>query len=100
MAIELENAVVDSEAAAPSGAPCNACGTPVEALDKFCPACGTTNPRYQAQASGPGALSAPASGRVASPEVIAAEIAEPSPLSKYFRCQQCGSEVATDPSQR
>ena len=24
----------------------------------------------------------------------------PSPLSKYFKCQQCGAEVATDPSQR
>lgn len=72
--------------ASPSGAPCQACGTPVEALDRFCPACGVSNPRYQAQAP--------------RPAIIDAQIVEPSPLSRHFECKTCGAEVATDPSQR
>ena len=99
MTAEMESAVVDSEAAAPSGAPCDACGTPVEALDKFCPACGTTNPRNKPPLAG--TKPSPGVSRTnATPAAIDAELAEPSPLSKHFRCQQCGAEVATDPSQR
>ena len=74
------SAVIDAEAAAPSGKLCGACGTPVEALDKFCPACGTTNPAYRQQVDN-GTRSVPAT-------------------TKHFKCQQCGAEVATDPDQR
>jgi Zn finger protein HypA/HybF involved in hydrogenase expression len=76
----LDEPAVDKNAAAPHGIPCEACGTPVEKLDRFCPACGTPNPRYDA------------------PPVVDAELAEDE-KHKYFRCQQCGAEVATDPGQ-
>ena len=76
----LDEPAVDQDAQAPSGIPCQACGTPVEALDKFCPACGTPNPRYKA------------------PQVVDAQLVEEE-RHKYFRCQQCGAEVATDPGQ-
>lgn len=56
---------------------CEACGSPLEPFDKFCPACGTTN--------------------VVAAEVIAAPAAPP---QKHFRCESCGAEVQTDPAQR
>jgi DNA-directed RNA polymerase subunit RPC12/RpoP len=82
----LDRPVVDAEVVAPAGNLCPACGTPVEMLDKFCPACGTTNPSYRP----------PARGQTSGPVSSQAD----SPLSKFFRCQQCGAEVATDPNQR
>jgi DNA-directed RNA polymerase subunit RPC12/RpoP len=69
--------VVAANALAPHGEPCASCGCPVEADDKFCPACGTPRP-------------------------IAAEaVAEP-PLAaqKHFRCSNCGSQMSADPDQR
>lgn len=82
---------VDAAFAAPSGEPCEACGTPVEPLDKFCPACGTANPAYRGQRS---------EDRGRKSEKAEAEQVQAAPLSKFFRCQQCGAEVATDPDQR
>jgi Zn finger protein HypA/HybF involved in hydrogenase expression len=78
----IDATIVDTHAAAPSGTLCKACGTPVESLDKFCPACGTANPSY------------------ALPTAAAEAKPGPAALSKYFRCQQCGAEVGTDPNQR
>jgi DNA-directed RNA polymerase subunit RPC12/RpoP len=72
---EVDVQLVDAEAAAPHGEPCPACGAPVEPLDKFCPACGTPRDVKPAQ---PAALD----------------------QKKYFRCQNCGSEVAKDPDHR
>src|SRR6185436_21162024 len=94
--IEYLSKTIDRHAAAPQGKPCEACGTPVEPLDKFCPACGTPNPSFQPPAGtkpGPG-IAAPGASEV--PEVIDAQLVQPSPLSKYLKCQQCGAEVATD----
>lgn len=72
----VEAVVVDRDAAAPHGQPCAACGCPIEPDDKFCPACGT-------------------------PQVVEATAVATTPvLQKYFRCNGCGSEVATDPEQR
>ena len=68
---------VDQDLAMPLGSPCEACGCPVEPLDKFCPACGTEH--------------------VVEATVVVDE--EP-PAQKYFRCDNCGSEVATDLEQR
>ena len=66
---------VDQEVAPPHGQPCQACGCPVEPLDKFCPACG--NPSAQR------------------------EVAEqPPPAQKFLRCDNCGSQVAMDLDQR
>jgi hypothetical protein len=100
----LDQPIIDAEVVAPSGAPCEACGTPIEPLDRFCPACRTPNPKNHAPSSpsagtkpGPGPASA---GTDSFPAVIDAHLAEPSPLSKHFQCQTCGAEVATDPSQR
>jgi hypothetical protein len=83
----LDVPAVDAQAAAPSGKPCAACGTPVEPLDKFCPACRTPNPDL----ASPAARNHP---------IVTAQVVEPSPLSKHFECKTCGAEVATDPSQR
>jgi hypothetical protein len=60
------------------GLPCEACGAPWEAGDKFCPACG--GPR--------------------SPVAIPVAEAVEAPAAKYFRCQNCGSELATSPDVR
>ena len=79
-AFNTQSSVIDAEAVVPSGKPCAACGTPVEPLDKFCPACGTANPDYRQPSH--------------------SESAPGSALQKYFKCQQCGAEVATDPNQR
>jgi Zn finger protein HypA/HybF involved in hydrogenase expression len=75
----LDEPRIDKDAAPPHGIPCEACGTPVEGLDKFCPACGTPNPRFK------------------QPPIVEAQLAEE--RHKFFRCQQCGAEVATDPGQ-
>lgn len=78
LASESEAPMVDSDVAAPRGEPCEACGCPVEPLDRFCPACGA--PRAAAEA----------------PPTPEADL----PSQKYFRCENCSSEVATDPDQR
>lgn len=70
-------AVIDIESAAPRGVPCEACGTPVEATDRFCPACAAPNPAVQLS-----------------------ETVEVVRKQKHFRCEGCGSEVATDPDHR
>jgi predicted RNA-binding Zn-ribbon protein involved in translation (DUF1610 family) len=96
--IQWLDANVDRDAPAPRGKPCDACGTPIEPLDKFCPACGTANPDFQAPVTSTAAASAPT-------EVVEAEIVEKLeeqevPEQKHFRCETCGAEVATDPDQR
>ena len=102
----LDAPIVDAEAAAPSGKPCAACATPVEALDKFCPACGTPNPDYRPPLVGKGGASGapspqPSPKRRGSEQaVVDAQLVEPSPLSKHIQCKTCGAEVTTDPSQR
>src|SRR5262245_36612453 len=82
-----DTASIDAEVVSPSGTLCAACAAPVEPLDKFCPACGTPNPTYRA--------SVPDS----TPTRSVSE-GPPSPPTKHFKCQQCGAEVATDPTQR
>jgi DNA-directed RNA polymerase subunit RPC12/RpoP len=81
---------VDQETAAPRGKPCEACGTPIEPLDKFCPACGTTNPDYH---ESPLPV-------VPVPAETTRQPAPTPPEQKHFRCETCGAEVATDPDQR
>src|SRR5688500_7545969 len=68
--------VIDTHARAPGGEPCPSCGSPVGWADKFCPACGA-----------PSAHAAP-------------PVDEAAPQQKHFRCNNCGSEVATDADQR
>jgi RNA polymerase subunit RPABC4/transcription elongation factor Spt4 len=55
---------------------CVICGAPVEAMDKFCPACGGEQPEAAALAG-------------------AAAVEQ-----KHFQCKNCGAEVALDPDQR
>ncbi|MCI0357105.1 MAG: zinc ribbon domain-containing protein [Planctomycetaceae bacterium] len=100
--------VVDAEVAAPSGKPCEACATPVEPLDRFCPACGTVNPDFPAKIP----LARPESEDRSVPDRSTAPRGagkphdrgppEPSdsPLTKHLECKTCGAEVATDPNQR
>lgn len=85
-------AIVDAEVAPPSGQPCPACGAPVEPLDKFCPACGQPHSR---------ATVGERTGESTGVEVVPPESSAAEPLAqRYFRCQQCGSEVGMDLSQR
>lgn len=56
-------------------APCEHCGAPVEAGDRYCPACGAEQ---------------------AAPPVAAEAV----PAQRHFRCKNCGAEVGVDPSQR
>lgn len=66
---------VDDAAPVVRARACERCGCPVEPLDKFCPACGAE-------------------------QAAAAEVHEPSPQQRYFRCKNCSAEVAVDPDQR
>lgn len=77
--VETEE-IIDAEAVVPHGEPCAACGSPVEADDKFCPACGNPSPNAR--------------------EAEAVEQAELSPLQKFIRCETCGAEVAMSTGQR
>jgi Zn finger protein HypA/HybF involved in hydrogenase expression len=83
-------APVDAQSHAPTGVPCEACGTPIEPLDRFCPACGTTNPHY----------TPPVRGAAAASQPIEAELVVDEPALKHFRCDNCGSEMTADPQQR
>ncbi|MBC8356675.1 MAG: zinc ribbon domain-containing protein [Planctomycetes bacterium] len=69
--------MIDQDAATPQGRPCEACGCPIEAEDKFCAACGLA---HVVEAS-------------VVPETIESG-------QKRFRCDNCGSEVATTAEQR
>jgi len=71
----LDTPVVDAEVVAPAGKPCAACGTPIEPLDRFCPACGTVNPDFK---------SAQATAPITTPAATNEQAAEPSPLSKVL----------------
>jgi DNA-directed RNA polymerase subunit RPC12/RpoP/tetrahydromethanopterin S-methyltransferase subunit F len=106
----LDAPVIDAEVVAPSGQPCEACGTPVEPFDKFCPACRTVNPRFDSRNSTPsrvGKVSTlpvrkdqPGDRQHASPGAVIEDQTDDSPLSRHFQCKTCGAEVATDSSQR
>ena len=74
---ETSDRVVDRDSTAPQGTPCEACGCPVEPGDKFCPACGRPNPKEAAD----------------TPDAAA-------PGQTFFRCQNCGCEMAADLQQR
>lgn len=71
--------VIDTQVHLPGGVPCPACGSPIEPGDKFCPACGTQTEE--------------------APGVAVADQAQ-APDQKHFHCNNCGSDVSTDPSQR
>ena len=73
-AIVLQEPEADSPAPQASQA-CEACGAPLDALDKFCTACGSPHETP-----------------------VMAEVVESA--SKHFRCETCGAEVATDPDIR
>ncbi len=78
MSEQTENRVSIADDAAPaSQQTCENCGAPIDPLDKFCGSCGA--PHQAASNRGP---------------------AGAAPPSKYFRCQNCGAEVATDPNHR
>jgi hypothetical protein len=100
-----EIAFVDPKSPAPHGAPCEACGSPVEPLDRFCQACGTANPAF-AKAAKAQVAAAPAKGDA---EIITAELAPNEtapvrhaelPAQRHIQCKTCGAEVAIDPDQR
>jgi hypothetical protein len=69
--------VIDTQVVAPSREPCYSCGAPLDDGDSFCASCGATAETKSEHALAP------------SPEA-----------QKFFRCDNCGSEVAADPEQR
>lgn len=74
--------VIDAEVVAPAAEPCGNCGSPIDVGDHFCVACGSSVDTTSTPAP-------PAPQRDAA-----------MPEQKLFRCDGCGSEVATDPDQR
>ncbi len=94
------SSTVDRDAAGPRGKPCDACGTPIEPLDKFCPACGTTNPDFSPPISASPSPSKPATTTAAAKQPVDASVVAEPPEQKHFQCETCGAEVATDPDQR
>ncbi len=91
---------LDLQAHAPRGIPCEACGTPVEVLDKFCPACGLANPHYempQTPAEAP-RKDRPAATSVSRPP-IEAEVIDAA-LATRVDCHNCGAHVQVPPGQR
>jgi DNA-directed RNA polymerase subunit RPC12/RpoP len=78
-------AKIDVENPAPHGRLCDACGAPVESWDKFCTSCGA--PQDAAGADAPGSAIAGSANTI-------------EPIRRFFRCEKCGAEVATDPNQR
>ena len=75
-----DEAQIDLESAAPTGTPCEACGAPVEPLDRFCTACASPNPRF-----------------AGAPE---AEQETTKDAAHFFRCENCGAEVRTEEDRR
>ena len=78
--IALSEPETAADAPLPRGAACEACGSPVEPHDRFCPACGNPSASGEPDAE--------------------ATIQEQQPPQKFFACKNCGAEVATDPDQR
>lgn len=68
--------VIDEDVASPHGEPCDSCGAPVEAGDRFCGACGATS-------------------RDAPPKESAEQAGD-----RFLRCENCSSEIRVDPDQR
>ncbi len=74
--VSPDERLIDVDHRAPQGEPCGACGCPIEAADKFCPACGTPH-------APPAAATAPQE-----------------PPGKFLRCDACGAEISVDTSAR
>jgi hypothetical protein len=82
MAELTANRVTSRDAApAPSGGVCAECGAAIDADDRFCAYCGATRETEVA----------------AAPAATAGDDAQ---QGKFFRCQNCGAEVRTNPQER
>ena len=68
------------DAPAPRASACRYCGSPLDALDRFCPVCG--------------------GGQAADTEIGEVEAIAPAAEERRFQCKNCGAEVAIDPDQR
>src|SRR5438093_12047296 len=66
---------------------CDACGAPLDPFDKFCGACGAA--RQARQAASQPSLSGPA------PREVQTAAAPLGIGQRFFRCKNCGTEVAT-----
>jgi Zn finger protein HypA/HybF involved in hydrogenase expression len=92
----LHAATVDVDSHSPRGVPCEACATPVEPLDKFCPACGTPNPTYRSDVNAPTEV---AKSKTSSAPPIDAQVIDAA-LQNRLTCQNCGATVQVEPGQR
>jgi hypothetical protein len=94
--------VDDAPPAAPSAA-CEACGAPLDPLDRFCGACGTPQQPVATAVKAPAPPVRTSDAGSAGRRGAATEDdrgGEEAPAQKFFRCKNCGAEVATDPGQR
>src|SRR5688500_13632978 len=91
--------IIDAQAVPPSGAPCPSCGWPVEAADKFCPACGTANAAFGPASGGRQSYGGTAVTAENEQRGTDAPRSRTAP-SKHCRCGQCGSEVIVEQEQR
>jgi hypothetical protein len=117
--VDAEVLIIDEETAAPHGAPCDACGSPVELGDRFCGACGTPFGSLPPTRS-PAAPHQPAPRQVDhtldhggenglpltivdDPAVDDPAVDDPAaddPANRFLRCDNCGSETQVEPDQR
>ncbi|MEK6247303.1 MAG: zinc ribbon domain-containing protein [Planctomycetales bacterium] len=74
MSSSLTEPLIDNDVLQPQGEACIACGAPLDPDDRFCTACGNTVAQHNE-----------------TPQAV---------TKKHFRCENCGSEVATDPDHR
>ncbi len=90
----------DAPLASPAEA-CEACGAPLDPHDRFCGACGAPHQPTQVAAKAPTPPIRVAADASQSEQGAAASQDEAQAVGqKFFRCKNCGAEVATDPHQR
>jgi DNA-directed RNA polymerase subunit RPC12/RpoP len=75
MSAEPPFSLLDMPLPSTGSAVCAQCGAPMEAHDRFCPACGGEQPAEATVSAAPAA-------------------------HRHLRCQNCGAEVSVDPNQR
>lgn len=92
--------VVDADRAAPHGEFCPACGSPIDATDSFCGACGHSHPVTARVVQPGGAVSPPSAASQSSAENSQFFEGEDRSNQRFFECKNCGSTVSMDKDQR
>ena len=76
------------------GRVCEACGSPVDARDHFCTACGMPQPEMTAPPTPVG------QGKPVAPTTTADATIKPAPNLHSFQCQNCSATITLEPGTR